>query len=201
VPSSCHPELDGGHDAAVFALIESDAGERVSDALEARQRLQGLRWPEVNRGELAPAVSGDERDEGDRLQALAGGIFLDRWLGRRVRLVPDSEPMRRVAQAWALTGSRALSSVLRHDAERGTIWFEEPEGVCLSEAGRSLTTWEGEVLAAALGTLHERGVAHGRVDAWHVLLCDGVPVLVFDAGAVLGGSAEGDLQGLRALMG
>jgi serine/threonine-protein kinase len=201
VPSSCHPELEGGHDAVVFALVESDAGERVADALEARQRLQGLRWPGVNRGALAPAASGDERDEEDRLQALAGGLFLDRWLGRRVRLVPDSESMRRVAQAWALTGSRALSAVLRHDAERAAIWFEEPEGVRLSEAGRSLTTWEGQVLSAALGALHERGVAHGRVDAEHVLLCDGLPVLVFDADAAMGGSAETDLESLRGLVG
>jgi tRNA A-37 threonylcarbamoyl transferase component Bud32 len=201
VPSSCHPELDGGHDAAVRVLIESDARERVGDALEARQRLRGLRWPDVNRGALAPVVLGEERDKEDRLHALGGGLFLDRWLGRRVRLVPDSETMRRVAQAWALAGSRGLSAVLRHDAERAAIWFEESEGVRLSEAGRSLTAREGQVLAAALGALHERGVAHGRVDAGHVLLCDGVPVLVFDADAAMGGSVEGDLEGLRRLVG
>ncbi len=201
LPSSCHPELDGGHDAVVLALVEADARERVGDALEARQRLQGMWWPDVNRGELAPEASASEQDEADRLQALGGGVFLDRWLGRRVRLVPDSESMRRVAQAWAQAGVRGLSAVLRHDVERGAIWFEEPEGLRLSEAGRTLTARESHVLAAALGVLHERGVAHGRVDAGHVLLSDGVPVLVFDADAAMSGSVEGDLQGLRGLVG
>jgi serine/threonine-protein kinase len=201
-PSMCHPDLDVAHDAMVFRLIAHDVEDRVPDALEARKALLALYWPTENRGDalVRPSLV-DSREEGDRLSVLDGDVALDRWLGRRVLRVADSAMMRRVVQAHASVAEPGLSAVLRFDPEEGTFWFEVPDGARLSETARPLCSWEAELLSVALGALHRRGVAHGSVDASHIVLRDGFPVLLFEPETVSGASPEQDMASLRRLCG
>lgn len=199
-PSSCHPDLRPEHDAIIAQLLAEAASQRIASALDARKQLLGMRWPKVVRGEALIRSDGVATDEApDRLQPLEGEVFLDRWLERRVVLVPDSEAMRRIARAYAAAASPGLSSVVRFDADRACIWFEVPDGEPLSELGRPLGADEKAVLETALQRLHRHGVAHGSVDARHVVLRGGTPVLVFDPRTVEWASPDQDLQGLDRL--
>jgi len=193
LPSSFHPDLDATHDDAVLAMVAHDTHVRLGSAYDARKRLLGLVWPVANRGQWAPVARGDSPLGEERLQALATGVFLDRWAGRRVMLVADSESMRKVAKAWGAMDSRHANAALRYDAQHGMIWFEVPDGIRLSDEKRGLTLAEGRILKLVLEALHARGVAHGSVNAEHVVIRDGCPVLLF-AREGMGGSAASDMR-------
>jgi len=199
-PSLCHPDLGASHDAAILALIAESPEERISSALEARNRLMALSWPTDNRGDgLQRGGSAEPEEDGDRLQPLEGELLLDRWLGRRVRCVADTAAMRRVAQAYAAANEPGLSSVLRFDADRSCIWFEVPDGLLLADTARPLDAQEAAVLSSALEALHRRGLAHGSVDPSHVVLRGGSPVLVFDPQTFADATPERDIAALQRL--
>ena len=199
-PSSCHPDLDSTHDAAVMKMIAEDTGQRIAHALEARKQLLSLRWPTVNRGDaLQRGQQPEIEEQGERLQPLEGDVFLDRWLNRRVLCVADSEVMRRVARAYGWVRSPGLCSVLRLDAEGQRIWFEVPDGPLLSETARPLDRHQATMLQSVVLALHRAGVAHGSVDPSHIVLRDGVPVLVLEPRTVSIATPEGDLAALHRL--
>lgn len=199
-PSSCHPDLVGAHDAVVMKMIAEDASKRIAGALDARKQLLSLRWPTVNRGEaLQRGLQPEVEEQGERLQPLEGDVFLDRSLNRRVLCVPDSEATRRAARAYASVRSPSLCAVLRLDTEGQRIWFEMPDGTLLSESAAPLTHHQSAALQSVLHALHRAGVAHGSVDPSHVVLRDGIPVLVFDPRSLSTASPEADLAALQRL--
>ncbi|MCU0694109.1 MAG: protein kinase, partial [Polyangiaceae bacterium] len=200
-PSSFHPDLGPSHDDAILTMLAEHPGARPQGALAARTRLQALLWPNTIRGEwaLAPGEPRSSAQAEQRLARGTGGTAEDRWLGRRLRVVPDDPRTRLAARAYAALGSPVLATVLRVDSEAAEIWFEEPQGDRLSDTAKLLSAQQARLLGEALAALHARGVTHGAVDAAHVVvLRDGLPVLLFEPQAV---GAEGDLEALQRLTG
>jgi serine/threonine-protein kinase len=174
-PSGVHRDLDAGHDAVVFSLVNDDPTRRPADAFAARHALGSLRWPTtIERITVVPHASRktkreDDRPSGVRLLPDESGILVDQWLGRRIIGIPLNPPMLARASAFARADHTALQAVLRVDRQRQTIWLAEPRGVPLTG---KLSQTQAATLREAIDRLHELGEAHGSVDAAHVLVDD-----------------------------
>jgi serine/threonine-protein kinase len=178
-PSGVHRDLDTRHDAAVLRLFADGPDARPSDAFAARRELSALPWPST----IEPAAPrpasirpASVRAPESRLEDRTDGLPMDRWMGRRVQVIPLTERTLIRAGAFARAAHRALQPVLRVDRARGEIWL----GAHGPPLSRSLDGAEVRELRAALAALHAAGAVHGSVDARHVAVeADGAVTLLF----------------------
>lgn len=197
LPSLANPDLGPAHDRILQAMLAEAPSERPASALDARNLLRSESWP----GELprAPLQTADHSSHdtlgSSRLREIAPGLWRDDWLGRDVMLVPSDDDSLRLARAWTEAECDALAVVLRADSAENTLWVERPCGA----PGTNLSVEEVARLRAAIARLHARGVAHGAVDADHVVRTDDGVVLLFDAEAGRRATAAGDEAALREL--
>ncbi len=200
-PSQANTELDAQHDALVMAMIARDPADRPAGAWAARATVAALRWPTAPRKQAAPRkASGSSRPPGgSRFVPRTGQLVEDTWLGRLVLQVEATPPMLAVAKAAAAIVCDGLPSVLRVDAEARRVWWEVPSGTTLRDAGRRLTPQERAMVAKALEALHAHGLAHGAVDADHVLLRHGAAQLAWCPERISGANPADDLEGLSGL--
>jgi serine/threonine-protein kinase len=170
LPSGVHRDLDARHDEVVLALSDPDPAKRPADAYVARRALTALRWPHaVERPAPIPTPQrkASVRPTASRVEVDLEGRVVDRWMGRAVERVPLTEKSLARASAFARAGAGVLQNVLRVDRDEGEIWLEAPRGAALR---RALLSSEKEQLHDSLDALHELGVAHGAVDAEHVVV-------------------------------
>lgn len=201
-PSAANAELDSHHDAIVMAMIAEDPAQRPSDVWSVRSALGSIRWPTTPRRQgasLRVDQSAAQQQPGDRLLARGSSVFEDRWLGRFVRVTAATPPLLAIAKVAASLACDGLPSVLRVDGERSTLWWEVPSGETLREARRALVASEREMIEQALAALHGVGLAHGAVDADHVVLRRGAAQLVWEPELINGAQPSEDLAGLKAL--
>jgi serine/threonine-protein kinase len=200
-PSAVHRDLAAAHDAVVARLTSVRPEDRPRDAAAARQLLLSLSWPTTCEP-AAPraATPRPARAIEERLEAVADapGIFVDRWTGGRVRVVPLTPRVLARARAFAAAEGRGVDLVLRVDAKRDELWIEEREDPALS---RALRRDEARALERALGVLHEHGIAHGHVDRAHVRVSERFGVrLTFEADAAPTATADLDRIALATLV-
>jgi len=169
-PSHANPDLGPQHDAVVLEMLHEDPLRRPASALSARQALLAVAWPaQVPR--QAPRAAPQQPSStapNARLRAVAGGVFEDTLLGRRVMLMEGSEEALRAARAYAAAACDELPSVVRITPDRAWIWFEHPDGVRLAEHQGAAPDWSA--LQHALQRLHEHGAAHGAIDREHLFV-------------------------------
>ncbi len=203
LPSDVHDELDDRHDAVVRAAIATSPSDRPESALAFRHALASLAWPDTEpRRRVHRKV--ETRTDPTELARLAcpdassaTNVWLDRWLDRRVVVVPLDDVSLARASAFARADHPALQTVLRVDHDARTIWLAEPRGAPLRGA---LTETQATLLREALARLHAEGDVHGHVDADHVVVdTDAMPVLRMATHPDAQASADHDRRGLDRL--
>jgi serine/threonine-protein kinase len=169
LPSGAHRDLGVRHDQVVLRMIAEDPTQRPHDAFAARRILTSLAWPSV----VEPAAPKPLRDRAPsdhpratRLVVAPGGATLDEWIGRPIERVPLTETTLARAAAFARAGHPSLQTVLRVDRAAGEIWLDVPGGA----PTRSLTRAQLDMAGEALKALHAEGIAHGAIDAEHLLV-------------------------------
>ncbi|MBI5531943.1 MAG: protein kinase [Deltaproteobacteria bacterium] len=205
-PSKSNPDLTPAHDQALLAMIEEDPSRRPQGSLAARDALASLPWPSKLPGAAwqRDVAELPRSSSASRLKPVHGARFLDDWLQRRVIVVPMDEPMQRIARGYVAASCDCLPAVVRADTEAGQLWFEEPEGVPLSQAQRRLSADELDSLQRAMDRLHQQAVAHGALDAEHVFVVDdparGSMVLVaFEPATAATATPEMDREAIASL--
>lgn len=200
---SFHPELGTAHDHALQSLLAQEPSSRPPSALSARDRLLELSWPNrlAPKSELPQQPSAAPQARvAQRKRMLAHGGCEDTWLNRPLLITELTDQMRTIARAYAKANSPYLSTVLRLDEQAGEIWFEHAESPCLDDLPQArLSPRQADCIREALQALHAEGVTHGCVDARHVYLKAGEPLLAFEPATASFGIAEQDLAALDAL--
>jgi serine/threonine-protein kinase len=188
LPSAAHRDLDARHDAVVLRFLEREPAARPADAFVARRELRSLSWPKDLQpapfaGPPTRARPASTRPGPGRIELLPDGSLVDTWLQRPVVRVGLDERTLARAAAFASAEHPLLQSVLRVDREEAQIWLEAPRGAPLA---RPLDEAELREARAALDALHERGIAHGRLDGEHLLVgSEGLMVLFASEGDAL----------------
>jgi hypothetical protein len=205
-PSERHSGLEADHDAAVARLTADEPDARPPSAFEALALLAGLRWPswaDPRRRAATLAGSPSNARPARRLEPANEETLapVDTWSGRAIERVPLSDAVLARARAFAAvdadTDRAALQTVIRIDREGGTLWLAALRGHPLD---RRLTPDERARLMTALVALHARGVAHGRVNADHiVVVAEAGPILRFEPFDHPEAAAESDCLALAAL--
>jgi serine/threonine-protein kinase len=200
-PSGVHRDLDARHDTAVLRIFADSPEARPSDAFATRRELAALRWPSTIEP-AAPRPPSDHpasiRPRATRIEKRDDGLPMDRWIGRRVQLVPLTERALVRAAAFARAGHRALQSVLRVDRAAGEIWL----GATAAPLSRALSATELAELRAALAALHATGAVHGSIDRRHVAVdpdASGSVMLLFAADCEPTATADLDQLALARL--
>lgn len=205
LPSAVHRELDARHDAIVLAMIAEAPENRPEDALSARRQLQALAWPDTVERALLQRAERHATDPTElaRLTSLANergddGLWLDRWMNRRIERWPLDDDTLRRASSFAQIDHPTLQTVLRVDRETNTIWLEAPRGARWTSA---LSAAQASTVREALERLHASGHVHGQVDEHHLFTDDrGSVTLRLSLRAPLDATPETDLRALSRLV-
>jgi tetratricopeptide (TPR) repeat protein len=194
-PSAAHPDLGAEHDRLLARLTASDPDLRPADAFAAQSEIQRLSWPSRLRP-LRPeerAATPDGRAGAPRLETLPDGTLFDTWTGRTVERIPLSDAALARARGFATAGHPALQAILRVDRTQAAIWLL-PVGAAASHGAPRLRARDHACLAEAVTALHAAGVAHGSIDASHVVVLAGRKD---DEGA---GEGDGDENGATVML-
>ncbi|MDQ3037819.1 MAG: serine/threonine protein kinase, partial [Myxococcota bacterium] len=214
--SSVAPWLGTEFDAPIAQMLEKDPSGRPRTATEVLESIDRLPWAraELQAGLASPVAEPRHGSQPPPSRPSVVPLAADRWrpietradgtmlaedelLRRTVRIVPCDDERAKVLREVALADSPFLQAVWSIDADSGRAVLEEPRG----EVGhRNLAPELIAELREALSALHERGLAHGALDAAHVSLGAGRAVLLI-ADAPLEGSTEDDLRALASLAG
>lgn len=208
-PSDYHVDLDERHDAIVALLLAEEPTKRPHDAFETRKLIEGIKWSQRviehdapasvrTRSSRPPAPNdqrvGPPREMGDARDALH--LRFDRWFERDV-LVLGPEELER-ARGFARADHPSLPLVLRAHPETGEIWVSRPLGRALAD-GAVLAPTLHDRLRSAVETLHQKGTAHGAIDAEHVYVQDGEVYLAYPRREVDADALAKDLAALEGL--
>jgi hypothetical protein len=120
----------------------------------------------------------------------------DRWLERRVTVIPLSSERLVLAAAFSRAGHRALQPILRVDRDASLLWLGAVSGDAVT---RPLDDHERAVLGAALRLLHGEGGVHGAVTRHAIRVGPAGPVLLFPLDARSAAAPEADEDALGAL--
>jgi serine/threonine-protein kinase len=200
-PSEAHRELGPDHDAIVESMTAVDPRARPADVFEARRALAGLRWPATADTIVRPGGHRTERRSSGlptqaRVELGADALAVDTWTQRPIERVALSDRVLARARAFALADHPALQTVLRVGRDDQAVWLEPTRGAPLD---RPLTDPERARLAGALAALHAAGVAHGGVDAAHVVVGDAGVVLRFEGEPDAAATFDRDFRALNRL--
>ncbi|MFK7986858.1 MAG: protein kinase [Sandaracinaceae bacterium] len=217
VPSEVAPWLGTHFDALIASLLEKDAAKRPGSATGLLEQLRGMPWttlePDASNPEPAPRrafsepppdAEGAERFRPTRQLSDRVTLAFDELLERSVQLVDiDAAAAARLLR-YAGADHPFLQAVYEVDALAGRAVLEHPTGASWSalpetDPRRSHALME---LRHAIARLHEHGVAHGSVDADHVVLgsarsCLLLPLDALDSGR----ETTADWEGLDRLGG
>lgn len=208
------------YDALVARLLEKEQRERPRTAGDVRALIDALTFdpPDATALELATGLSQEPETRPSTVPPPAptddryilldplpnGGMRAkDEVLGRTVRIEPCDDA--RAAQLVALgrADSPHLQAVFNLEREAGRAILEEPAGRPLTEAMATLSAPARaralSELRAALARLHEEGIAHGAVDAAHVVVGRGRTVLLLPEVPAMESDPAHDLESLDAL--
>lgn len=201
VPSDVAPWLGTHFDELIASLLEKDATRRPGSATALLEQLRVIPWtslePDAPNPEPAPRTFSEpppdaetaERFRPTRQLSERVTLAFDELLERSVQLVDiDAAAAARLLR-FAGADHPFLQAVYEVDALQGRAVLEHPTGaewstILAGDPRRDRALLE---LRQAIGRLHEHGVAHGSVDAAHVVLgsarsCLLLPLDALDSG-------------------
>jgi serine/threonine-protein kinase len=215
-PSELRATLGDTYDALVADLLAKDPAARPQSCDELRARLAALPWPALADADVdaplaapasvppPPAALASDRyvpqPSAARLHApgLAATLARDTVLDRFVWLTPCDEAQSTFLRACAAADHPHLQAVFDVGAPAESAVLEAPAGVSLS-ATSALSSALVESLRYALESLHAAGIAHGSIDAAHVLVAETRAVLLLPARHAADATREDDLAALTRL--
>ena len=213
-PSTRCPALGTAFDACLARFLAKDPGARPQSAEDARALLAPLAFPvdgvpfsqvEVSDGRALRKDSNRPLPPDERYQRAsdvrAPDRALDRVLRRSVTLLALRPGLAERLQAFARADSPFLQAVYSLDRDAGHAVLEAPKGEPLANIPTPQwpTRQVREALSMALERIHAEGIAHGALDAHHVLVGAGRCLLLLgvDEGE---GTPEQDRRALAELL-
>ena len=192
VPSEIAPWLTDAYDALIAGLLAKNTDARLGSATETLDAIRGLPFSEVDSPRTttssprAPSRPPTAPEHTDRFVAVdepgaetlvsggpvSGGLFADELLERVVSIVEVDDAQASRLVAFARADGPYIQAVYSVDRASGRAIVEQPRGVPLRKIDPS-DPRRARALAQvreSLERLHAERIAHGSLDADHVLV-------------------------------